>query len=200
MGVAVTGYPGGIGIPSEERTAIVFNRTGSTLTLWELVQLDHTDADANYTDPNENTPVAVGLGSANNFLGNVITPTAASATVPGIGGQVNATTVGTAPAIFGVVVDLLDGATAGTTPGANDARVKIMLCGITKIRPPSGSTLTMGRAIYPAATVRTVTNVLAKGVKCLGFALATSGANDLPTTCLFDGWHGFGIAYVDELT
>ena len=198
MGAAVIGYPGA-GIAVEQRFAYVRNRTGVTLLVGELVQLDHTDADAQYTDPNETTAVAVGLGTDNNFLANVTTPTAASATVPGIGGEVNATTVGTAPAIFAVVIDLLDGSPVGTTAGADNARVRVMLSGICKILSPAAGQLTYGQAIYPAATVRTATAVLAKNVKCVGFALATSGANNTATTCLFDGWHGFGVAALDAL-
>jgi hypothetical protein len=186
-------FPGRLGYAPEERFAYVTNRSGGTLALNELVQFDHTDAGNEYTDPNETTPVSVGLGTANTWLASVKTPGAASATVPGVGGQVDATTVGTAPAVFAVVVDLLEGA------GADNTVVRVQLSGIVRIKPVSGGALTYGRAIFPVSGAKTVTNTLTKGLKCLGFALATSGTNDLATTCVFNGEYGYGIAYLDAV-
>lgn len=171
----------GIGLHLDNNTATVWNRTGSTLQIGNVVQFDMTEAQSE-------------TAAAGGWRANVIVPTAASATIPGIGSHVDKDTVSQPPAIFGVVVNLLN------DKGVDNTRVLVAVRGNTiAVLPPSGSTLTKGMGVFPAATVMTATNVLTKGVKCIGFANATSTGNDALTLCTIDGINGFGVAYQDDV-
>jgi hypothetical protein len=185
--------PGRVGIGVPNWYGYAFNRTGSTLAIGEVLQIDMTSAAGEFA-PNAQ------LGHDDHILGNLVVATAASATVPGIGGEVNATTIGQPSAIFVLVIGLGDGGPAGSTPGGDNAIVRVLVAGVGhKIKPKSGESLTVGRHFFAEASVLTVTNTLVKGKKSLGWATATSSAADALTDCVFDGWHGFGTAPLDLL-
>lgn len=178
--------PGGYGLILDEKTGWGFNRTGGTVAVGEVLQCDHTAASSDFTHSDQ--PFTVG-----DFTANFIVPVAGNATVPGVGTQVNNDTPGQPGAIFVVVID------TGPSQGADNGLIRVAYKHPNvMVRPVSGGALTQGLYAAPSASVKTVTNTLTRGKKCIALPRKT-GAVDTLTPCIFNGVEGLGSAVQDDI-
>lgn len=169
-----------VGITFEYKEAHVWNRTGATLAVGELVMFDikATDGDSS---------VAAIPGANNSPYANVITPvTVGLGTLSGAG----------APDpgyMFGVVCDLLDGGGQGQTPGADNKLIKVCLVGYVYAKmADTAASGARGDVLVAADAVRTLTTTTAAGKKILGRVDEDVTTANALARILFDGINGFG--------
>lgn len=178
--------PGGYGLILEEVTGWGFNRTGGTVSVGEVLQCDHTAASTDFTHSDQ-------AFTTGDFTANFIVPVAGTATVPGVGTQVDKDNPGQPGAIFVCVID------TGPSQGADNGLIRVAYKhSNVMVQPVSGGALTQGLYAAPTASVKTVTNTLTKGKKCIAMARKT-GATDTLTACIFNGVEGLGSAVQDDI-
>jgi hypothetical protein len=179
---------GGMGLIPQALKSRVWNRTGATLTVGEVVMTDTLALDA------EDGQVAGDLGTisgvssvttnpgADSFpLNNVITPTTA-----GIGGL--GTTAIDVGYWFGLVLDLGD---VGT--GVDNSVVTVLWQGRGKAKMAATvATAQYGKSLVAANSVRTLTLTTAAGVKIIARLEQDTTTQDVNADVLFDGINGFG--------
>ena len=170
----------GVGIFWKSTYATVWNRTGATLTVGEVIMADLTDVDAG-------TTTSLVEGNDGSVYANFISPSTA-----GIGVVTASASTGHPGFFFGVVVDLLP--QQGQTAGGDDTKVKVQLQGVAKISMVA-TAITVGLPLFPANGVRTLTPVVAAGVKVLAIAHEPNGSAAGVYQCLFDGINGFPAVY-----
>lgn len=164
-------FPGIGARPTTVRQS-VWNRTGGTVVLGQVVMTDEkaTQAEVSKTETN--------FGADDFCTNNVITPTTA-----GIG-----VLSGDPGYWFGVVTDL---GTDGT--GADNTKVGVTWQGYVNVLITTGQASgEFGKLLYPANNQTGVTTTSAVGVKALGRVrvdVTTSAATSL---ALWDGIQGFG--------
>lgn len=156
MNIQTMGAPG-VGPAFSHETCVVYNRTGATVVLGDVLMLDlynsETTHGSSLLQPNVDVGNAVSSARCHPW-GNAITPS--SATTPsGLGA------VGSDPGfIFGVVSSLMTGG------GADDTKVQITLRGVVEARLKQAPTI--GTDLYPENGVRTLQNVqTAAGQRCI---------------------------------
>lgn len=181
--------PAGIGYHPDYIGAIVFNRTGSTVRIGEVVMFDMKISDAtpifggNATQAAYADVVSPGLDGFS--LTNVVDPATAGLGVLG-------TTAVDPGFYFGIVDDLM--ADAGVT----EKLIHVCLKGFTKVRMTStvGAEDTVpgeyGKVFIGANGVRTATATTTNGCKSLGRLLEENTVADSLTFCLFNGIDGMG--------
>lgn len=168
----------GIGVIPKAFTATVWNRTGATLTVGELVMVDEKGSDA-ATSKTQTNP-----GADDYPVNNVITPTTA-----GIG----AASADTGHRI-GVVISL---GTAGT--GADDTKVVVAYAGLWPVKAANtAASGEYGKLIFPANSVRTFdttgTTIARRALGRLRTDATTANSNALVE---FYGWAGMGATYAN---
>lgn len=168
--------PVGIGYQPDYVGGTVFNRTGATLAVGELIMLDMLGADG--ASSKAFTAATDSLVGGNAWpLAQALTPTTA-----GIGAL-----SGSAGVIFGVVDDLLAGG------GADDTLMHVCWKGIVKIKQKStAASGEYGKPISGENGVRTVTTAVTVAVKQLGKIIEDATTANANATCLFNGVEGFG--------
>ena len=179
---------GGMGLIPLTLKGRVWNRTGATLTVGEVVMTDTLALDA------EDGQVAGDLGTisgtssvtsnpgADSFpLNNVITPTTA-----GIGGL--GTTAIDPGYWFGLVIGLGD---VGT--GADNTVIEVLWQGrgVAKMAA-TVATAQYGKCLVAANGVRTLTLTTAAGNKVIARLEQDTTTQDTNANVLFDGLNGFG--------
>lgn len=170
----------GIGYSPDNISGWVYNRTGATLAVGELVMIDHLAADGGFGgNASAAAYVAQTVGNELHPHAQVITPTTA-----GIG----ALNSGAPGAYFGVVEDVLAGA------GADDTLIKVCWKGITSIKMASTvGAGEYGKVIVGANAVRTATATYTVGNKALGRLLQNTTTANTNALVIFNGIEGFGI-------
>lgn len=171
MEMTLTSGPGYGYFPKAEYGK-VWNRTGTTVALCEVVMCDMTDSDA------DNATFSYTLGNSGTNTSNVMVPN-----TDGIGGLSGATIK--AGFIFGVVTDLLTGA------GADNTEIIVQWKGYAKVAMVA-TAITTGVALCAANNVKTLTPTFAAGNKCLALASQPNGSAAGNYWCWFDGVNGFG--------
>lgn len=177
--------PVGVGYHPDYVSGTVWNRTGATLAVGELVMLDMLAADAGFGSNATAALYADTVPGGDGFpLAQILTPTTA-----GIG----ALNAGSPGAIFCVVDDILSGA------GADDTQVHVCFKGYVKVKMAStvGAQGTApgeyGKVIVGANGVRTATATYTVGNKAVGRLLEENTTANALSLCLFNGVEGFGI-------
>lgn len=179
---------GGLGIIPQSLTGIVWNRTGATLAVGEVVMTDTLALDAETGQVAGDLGTISGVSSVTNNpgadsfpLNNVITPTTA-----GIGGL--GTTAIDTGYWFGVVINL---GTVGT--GADNTKIGVLWQGRTKAKMAATvATAQYGKSLVPANAVRTLTLTTAAGNKIIARLEQDTTTQDTLADVLFDGINGFG--------
>lgn len=159
--------------------AVVWNRTGATLKVGNVVMFDMGGS------PQSETVAATG-----GAMGNVVLP----ATV-GIGALSGAATPNPG-FFFAIVTDLMD-KSDGLTPGRDNSEVKVAIRGRLQAQYLNGLTIDEGEPLFATNGLLTLTNVVGAGLKALGYAreaVATTPALATGTTyeIAFDGEYGYG--------
>jgi hypothetical protein len=177
MNYKTTGNPG-VGPAFSNIEFPVWNRTGATVALGDIVMLDHLAADGaslSTAAPNaEGTPG----GQLTWPLGNAINPA-----TTGIG--VSSDDPGS---WFGVVISLMDGA------GADNTKVMICMQGLVKCKCLTTEPVVFGDDLYPADGVRTLTPTQTDVVRCLAKAVGAKADNATNLVlCVFNGDAGIGV-------
>jgi hypothetical protein len=168
----------GIGYQPDYIGAPVYNRTGATLAVGELVMVDMLAGDAGFGgNASAALYLAQPIGNELHPLAQVLTPTTA-----GIGAL-----SASAGVIFGVVDDVMAGG------GADDTLIHVCWKGLVKIKMAgTAASGEFGKPILGANGVRTVTTTVTVGVKQLGKVLADATTANSNSLCLFNGVEGFG--------
>lgn len=168
----------GIGYVPDYIGGTVYNRTGATLAVGELVMIDHLAADAGFGgNSSAAVYVAQSVGSDTHPLAQMLTPT-----------TVGAGAVGGAPgAYFGVVDDVLD------RGGVDDSLIHVCWKGHTKVKMAATvGAGEYGKVIYAADGVRTATATYTAGKKGLGRLLQNTTTQDTNALVIFNGIEGLG--------
>jgi hypothetical protein len=182
MVVMATAHNPGVGptLPSEQ--FIIWNRSGATVALGEILMLDHLAADGtSLSTAGLNVDGGVS-GQLTHPWGNGIDPTAAGiATLSGSGGV--GTGSGGAPLV--VVTDLLTGA------GADDTKVKVCIYGLCNAACITTEPVVFGDALY-AAAANTLTPLTTAGVRIVAKSLGAKSDNATNLVAVFfNGWDMF---------
>lgn len=202
MTFASSGHPG-VGPTFANTEFVVYNRTGSAVTVGDVLMLDHLAVDpASYTAASYNSDAATknsryaaltlnvdgGTGGSNAAtwpLGNALTPIATG--IGAISGSAAAGSGASGGAPLVVVTDLLSGA------GANDTKVRVCIRGLVEVNTAASAAVVFGDGLFAAAAV-TLTPTLTVGVRVVAKAL--SGRDNAATIqkvlCYFDGSNLFG--------
>lgn len=161
----------GVGFrPSTEKSS-VWNRTGGTVALGQVVMTD------NLATQSESSKTQTNQGADDFPLNNVITPTTA-----GVG-----VLSGDPGYFFGVVTDL------GTTAtGADNTKVGVTWQGYVNVLITTGTTSEYGKKLYPANGATGVTTTAAAGRKAVGQVLIDTTTSAATAFALWDGIAGLG--------
>jgi hypothetical protein len=168
----------GVGPYFTPSKCIVYNRTGGTVAIGDVLALDYLNAESGHGDValDPNTDEGNATAATKCWpLGNAILP------VTGTIGE----NEGDPGAIFGVVTSLMQGA------GANDTKVELTIQGVVKAKM-SGS-ITFGMELYPVNAQSHLVNYVVndaaqEGIRRIGKALH-SGSSKVDWI-LFDGISG----------
>lgn len=165
--------PGRCGLNVDTITCRVFNRTGTTVALGDLVMFDFSDSDA------DNPPFSLVIGNDGSILANVIVPA-----TNGIGGLSGATIKGWY--WFGVVTNLDPEKANATTPGADNTVIEIAVQGVVNAACVA-TAITTGVTLCAANGVKTLTPTFAAGNKALAMAWQPNGSAAGVYQVIFDG-------------
>jgi len=183
MNIQTMGAPG-VGPAFSHETCVVYNRTGATVVLGDVLMLDlynsETTHGSSLLQPNVDVGNAVSSARCHPW-GNAITPS--SATTPsGLG------TVTDDPGfIFGVVSSLMTGG------GADDTKVQITLRGMVEARLKQAPTI--GTDLYAENAVRTLQTLQTDANRCIARTAIGDGTTGVYGSAgtflvLFDGLSG----------
>jgi hypothetical protein len=171
----------GIGYQPDYIGGIVYNRTGTTLTVGEVVMVDHLAADAGFGgNASAAAYVAQTFGNELHPMAQVLVPTVVG------DGALNGATPG---AYMGIVDDVMSGA------GADDTQVHVCWKGIVYGRMASTvGAGEYGKPVYGAGAVKTLTATFLLGGKPLGRLLQNTTTAATNALLLWNGIEGVGQA------
>lgn len=140
----------------------IWNRSGATVALGEILMLDHLAADGTSLSTADLYAVGTSTGQLTHPWGNGLDPTTAGiGTLSGSGGV----GTGSAGAPLVVVTSLLDDA------GADDTKIEVCIFGLCNVKVITTEPAVFGDTLY-AAAANTLTPLVTAGVrpvaKCLG--------------------------------
>jgi hypothetical protein len=182
MTMNMSGHNPGVGPSLGSEEFIIWNRSAATVTLGQVLMLDHLAADGTSLSTADLNAEGTVAGQLTHPWGNGLDPTTAGiGTLSGTGGV----GTGSAGAPLVVVTSLLaDG-------GVDNSKVKVCVYGLCNISCITTEPVVFGDTLY-AAAANTLTPLVTAGIrpvaKSLG-AKADNATNLVP--CFFNGWDMF---------
>lgn len=167
----------GYGPVFETKSGTVFNRTGATLVVGDIVMTDQANVDTG------NPYTSYIPGNALSTFSNVINPA-----TRGLGSLSGAATPNPG-FVYGVVTNLLNNGI--DVPGADNALVEVQYQGFV-MASCVATAITAGVPLVAANGVRTLTPTYTVGNKVIAYAYQPNGSAAGVYMVLFDGIHGFG--------